>query len=220
MLRCAIVAIAIAVAWCGWGASAFAAGENPIGKAFLDEAQKFDRNVHEQQSVLQAKDALEEAEVCAYLRDVLWLVYKALDAYNFDRHDVPDELQSLVAEGYISSWPLNPLDEWRPLKVLDVSDGFQPGQLVVQWAPPSHQSLVGSVDDYTLRPLSYQVAIYGWTEKAETYGLDRPMAGNRWAVVPTGIIAMLGTYSEPAAKTLEKMRKRIAQVQHEKEENQ
>jgi hypothetical protein len=94
--------------------------------------------------------------------------------------------------------------------VLSIEDGFHPGEMVVQWAPAEFQSMVGPIENHTLRPLSYEIAVYGWTEDAEPYGNAQPMEDNTWATVPQGIVIMLGTYSEPASSTIASISKRLA----------
>jgi hypothetical protein len=217
MFRRMAIVILICFIACGVWSTAYAVGDNPLSRQFLDDTRKAAQKVQAGQTSLQATDTWGEAEVCAYLRDVAWMVYSALDTYSFDKRDVPLNLQDLVTEGYISFWPLNPLNNWEPMRVLSISDGFSPGDLVVQWAPISHQSIVGKIEDYELKPLSYEVAVYGWTEASKPNGRAKPVEENTWALTPRGIVTMLGTATETATQTLDKIRRR---VQRQKEEAQ
>lgn len=194
------------------------AGETAMGKQFLDQAQKREANVKAGEAELKAHESWGEAELRAYLRDAAWLVYLALNAYSFDKNNVPDDLQELVSAGYMSTWPANPLNDWQPLRVLGVGDAFAAGELVVQWAPVSHQSLVGTLTDYELRPLSYELGIYGLTPDCEPSGPVEHATLNTWAVTPKGVIVMLGSSTESATQTLDKARKRIARAKAAKEQ--
>jgi hypothetical protein len=211
----AVVLLLISVTVLGGYSTAWAIGDNPLSKQFLDDARAAEAKVQTGQTALQNKEAWGEAEVCAYLRDAVWMVYSALDAYSFDNRDVPDDLHTLVNDGYISAWPLNPLHNWEPISVLTAADAFSPGDFIVQWAPISHQSIVGRIEDYKLRPLSYEIAVYGWTAEQQASGRAAPVAENTWAVAPRGVVIMFGTATETATQTLDKMRKRIQRQKQE-----
>jgi hypothetical protein len=187
--------------------AAMAAGEHPVAKKILDQVHTNEADLRVARATLEGQASMGEAELCAYLRKALWTVYNALSAYSIDKMDVPDDLQTLVAEGYLSSWPDNPLNEWKPMRVLNLGDGFAPGDFVMQWAPAYRQSFVGSVKDARLRPLSYAIAVYGLTENTEPSGPHSALDHNSWVIVPRGIVALLDTYTESADETLRKLQR-------------
>lgn len=194
-----------------------AAGDTRLGAEWLAKVQDYETRVQDARAALQSQETIGAAQLNSYLRDVAWMVYFALDAYSFDNHDVPDDLHSLVDEGYLKTWPLNPLDEWQPIKVLSASDPFTPGALVVQWAPEPYMSIVGPIDNYKLRPLSYEVAVYGLTEESPAYGPDTPSDTNPWARPLDGVVIMLGSTRESADQTIYKIRRRLAKQTHASE---
>jgi hypothetical protein len=184
-----------------------AAGEHPIAKQVLDQVNKDQTRVTAARAALEAQETMGEAELCAYFRASLWLVYNALNAYTIDKMDVPDDLQELVSAGYLSSWPGNPLNEWKPMRVLALGDGFAPGEFVMQWAPPHKYSFVGSIKDAKLRPLSYALAVYGLVETTEPTGPHKALDQNSWVITPRGVVALLDTYFESANETLRKLQR-------------
>lgn len=202
----ALIVLSCCLALGVWTA-AIAAGDHPIARQTLDQVKADETALQAARATLESQETMGEAELCAYLRKALWTVYNALNAYTIDKMDVPDDLQALVTEGYLSAWPDNPLNEWKPMRVLSLGDSFAPGDFVMQWAPSNRMSFVGPVKDAKLRPLSYALAVYGLTEKTEPSGPHAALEHNSWVIIPRGIVALLDTYTESADEMLRKLQR-------------
>lgn len=156
-----------------------------------------------------------DAHLAEYSTDVFWLMYHAYTAYVFRNDRIPDSPDELVSAGLITDIPGNPLRGWESVQVLDTWDGFSAGDLVIQTAPVSHYSLVGSFEDYDLRPLSFELAVYGPREDHFQGVAAAPAEGNTWASQPAGILVMAGVYCETADETLQKIEERMNALQNE-----
>ena len=110
-------------------------------------------------------------EVDKYLGYSLWSYFSACEIYKEVMGYLPQDPQWLVDVGYLSSWPLNPFDGWRPVRLLTVEDGFSPGDIVVQPCP----------DD----PMAYELGIYGADPGTELVRWCRPWPGHEDWLVPT-----------------------------------
>jgi len=157
-----------------------------------------------------------DAHLAEYSSLAFWLTYHAYTAYLFTYDDIPNDFNDLLTAGFISEIPGNPLREWEPMQVLEISDGFSAGDLVIQTAPASHYSIVGSFESYDLRPLSYELSVYGPSESHFQGVSANPSEGNTWAIQPSGILVMAGVYCESADITLEKIEARLNALEEDK----
>jgi hypothetical protein len=159
-----------------------------------------------------------DAHLAEYSTDVFWLMYHAYTAYVFTNDRIPDGPDDLASAGLITEIPGNPLHDWAPVQVLEIWDGFSAGDLVIQIAPVSHYSLVGNFESYDLRPLSFELAVYGPREDHFQGVAAAPAQGNTWATQPSGVLVMAGVYCETADETLQKIEERMNRLQDEEAE--
>lgn len=184
---------------------------------YLDLAQKHHGQMLDAAATLKAVDqtAWSETMLANYQVQACWYVYSGLTAYVLEREEVPSDLQSLVAAGYLQEWPANPLNAWRPARVLAATDPFSAGDFVLQTCPSSRFSLAGSVDSFRLTAQSYELSIYGPRPDHHQDLPSRPSDSNTWASTPAGSLCMIGFYSEPADVTLAKIQARIEKLRAE-----
>jgi hypothetical protein len=153
-------------------------------------------------------DNWDDAKLSEYGVNVCWLLYHAINSYVFERDELPNSLDDLISAGLITEIPGNPLRNWEPVRMLELSDGFSGLDLVIQKAPYNYQSLVGSFDNYTLQPLSFELAVYGPRVDHYQGSVNSPNVNNKdWALSPAGALLMAGTFSETAETTLQKLQK-------------
>lgn len=132
-------------------------------------------------------------DVDKYLGYSLWSFYSANEIYKDVMGYLPYENDWLVSVGYLQSWPLNPFDGWRPVRILSPADGFSPGDIVWQSDP----------DD----PKGYELAIYGADPDAPIPARCRPTTGHEaWAAIPAGVRWMVGARAETMSETQERLR--------------
>ncbi|MEZ5339124.1 MAG: hypothetical protein R3F46_12810 [bacterium] len=98
----------------------------------------------------------------------------------------------LVGPGLIESWPLNPLNDWKPLIVSDDITAVGPGDILFELCPPEYTSF----EDLQIGMQSFNMYLIG----SEGLELDFPepviYAENReWALVPYSSIYGLSYYS-------------------------
>ena len=165
-------------------------------------------------------DDWDDAKLSKYGVNVCWLLYHAINCYMFERDELPTSLDDLVSAGLISEVPGNPLHNWEPVQLLELSDGFSALDVVIQEAPYGYQSLVGDLSSYLLVPLSFELAVYGPRENHFQGTAGKPMKLNdEWALIPSGALLITGTTRERAETTLEKMHQYIdAQCEQEQSE--
>lgn len=125
-------------------------------------------------------------EILEYEQFALWVVYAGTLAYMFDGNwEPPAELESLVEHGYIQHWPVNPHNDWEPIQILSIDDGFAAGELF--WQQPS------SGDGSIRARMTFDLGIYGPDPYYSSYGQAELMEGHEdWATVPEGAVYMLG----------------------------
>jgi len=134
---------------------------------------------------LRAKDPAQwtETEVDKYLGFSLWSYFSGVEIYKEIMGYPADDPQWLVDVGYLKTWPLNPFDDWRPVKLLTPEDGFSAGDIVVQLDPDGGGG--------------YELGIYGATEDTPLIEWCRPFAGHEeWADVLPGMRYMVGAPKE------------------------
>ena len=147
-------------------------------------------------------------ELQTYLNESLWTVYCGAIAHKFDQDVLPFTMSQLTIGEYMAGWPANPLNDWEPIEILDIADGFSPGDLVLQVAPPEAWSIGGRLV-HTERPMSFELGIYGPDLQSTQFSSAHPDELNTWAVVPDGTLFMIGTFRETTAQTLAKREDRI-----------
>jgi hypothetical protein len=133
-----------------------------------------------------------------YLNAALWVIYDGLKYYFMQNGKLPDTLQELAGTTYIPEWPANLYNDWKPIRILSLADGFSPGEVVWQICPPEFYSCIENT-----RPLSCELSIFGPDIKYGELGDAQPIKPNTWAVTPEGAVFMLGQYSEKASVSLE-----------------
>ncbi len=207
--RCYLL-VAMAVFILGLAIPALAVEHASYSEQFLRDLHRSEAKLAELKTQLQASPQLDPATVDAYLVQCVWLVYSALCAYEMDYRDTftpPADLHVLEGD-YIAQWPQNPLHNWEPLRVLSLSDGFSPGDLVLQWCPPEFYSFVGGSSLDNRQPVSFELGVYGAAEDcAPLFDVDKEQY-NTWREVPAGTLFMIGTYTETADVTLAKRKRR------------
>ena len=81
-------------------------------------------------AVLLAQNPSQTREKEAVLKKSLYVLRQAMDKYTFDQHRAPQTLQDLVAKGYISAIPVDPMtgktSTWR-LVMEDPRKSADPG---------------------------------------------------------------------------------------------
>lgn len=195
------VLIVAAIMCCGmhWRSLPAQAGDNPISTYYREKIARQQQVVDDgaaRRAAATAPAAIDEqAEDC---RAVAWLVYFAMTTYVFDNERLPGRLDELVSAGLLREVPLNPLSG-EPVRILSTADAWSSGDVVLQTAPSDYYSIVGDINNYDLRPLSFELAVYGPEGAMESS--RGPLADNPWAVKPRGAIAMYGTHTEKSAQT-------------------
>ncbi len=151
-------------------------------------------------------DNWDDAKLSEYGVNACWLIYHAINSYLFTNDELPDSLDDLTSSGLLTEVPGNPLRDWEPIEMLDVSNGFSALDLVMQEAPYQYQSLIGDLSSYILVPQSFQLAVYGPRENHFQGVVGQPKDHNKeWALIPAGILLTVGTVSETAESTLKKL---------------
>lgn len=172
-----------------------------------ERASEFYRSMQTGEQQLRTTSAPSDQQILDYLNNavsaVYWArVYAATRPYTSDIERVNDSLESVVPLGLIASWPLNPFNNWEPMRVLSTSDSFSPGDLVLQLCPPSENSERLGVN----LPMSFALSIYGPNEEFASRGQARAMEGNtnaNWTVVPSGALYMLSLHVPSARERAE-----------------
>lgn len=143
---------------------------------------------------LQAKDPAQwtQQELDEYLGYALWSVFSATEMYKDVMGFVPEDKQFLVDIGYLSTWPLNPFDGWRPVRLLTPANGFSPGDIVWQSDPAS--------------AMAYELAIYGSDPAAPIPTRCVLLPGHEaWAQLPAGARYVVGATAETMSQTQQRM---------------
>ena len=151
-----------------------------------------------------------DLELEEYLSSTLWAVYNAMVAYELSSNRIAEGTNDLISAGFLPGVPGNPFQDWKPIQILEPGNGFSPGDLVILLPGMEHYSIVGSFDSFDLRPMSFELGIYGPNVEFAALGEANPGPHNdEWAVVPEGTLYMLGIHKEPASVTAEKIQRRI-----------
>ena len=110
-------------------------------------------------------------------------------------------------------WPLNPLNEWKPIEIVELSAGYSPGDIAYELCPMSHATK-------SMR-LSYQYYIYGPDQNCTpptVYGRNA-----EWADVPAGTAFTLGVIyqtDDEIADTKELLLRIAERIKEQETENQ
>ena len=143
-----------------------------------------------------------------YLEAALWTIFYGLNLYFEENGSLPDDLSELAGTSYIPVWPGNPYNEWKPVQILSLSDGFSPGDATLQVCPHVFWSYIQNT-----RPVSCELSIFGPDMQYGDLGDAQPMKSNTWAVIPDGAVFMLGQHAEPASVSQQKYEQKQAKHQ-------
>ncbi|MCB1186249.1 hypothetical protein KDL29_03700 [bacterium] len=134
-------------------------------------------------------------ELKEYLDSMLLLVYRAKARVNhrFDEESgrTNEDFSLLVGPGLIESWPLNPLNDWKPLIVSDDITAVGPGDILFELCPPEYTSF----EDLQIGMQSFNMYLIG--DESHELDFDAPLiyAENKeWARVPYSSIYGLSYY--------------------------
>ncbi len=136
-----------------------------------------------------------EIELNQYLLNVFWLAYESKILANADMDSLVqatnDDLPSVVELGLVGFWPGNPLNNWEPVKVLQPSDGFSPGDICLTLCPDEYASTIGCGKTR----VSFNMYIYGATVDATPLGTIALVGANKhWDSPPNGVLSCLSYY--------------------------
>jgi hypothetical protein len=199
-------AVACAVLLCLFCVPRYAAAQMP--DVMIDEAQKVVSDMSQRYQAIRAelekadRDTWTVAQTHEYLDASLWVIYEGMTYYFMKNGSLPNTLEELKGSVYISTWPDNPFNDWKPIRILTLADSFSPGDVVWQICPPEFYSFIKNT-----RPVSCELSIYGPDVKYADFGDAKADKANKWAVVPEGAVFMLGQWCEPASVSAKKFEK-------------
>jgi len=182
-----VMMITMSLLWCS---VSYAQGDvvEELIRSYKVQIRSMEIKMLESRQVLKDTDPADwtTAQQEIYLNNSLWVVYYGMLTYGIDGHfHIPTDLNELVDLGYIQEWPQNPYNDWEPIQVLDAGDGFSPGDLCLLVAPPGHRDGKGK--------LSSELCIFGPDVEFAQHGQVEPIDMNEeWAVIPEGVLYMLG----------------------------
>jgi hypothetical protein len=143
---------------------------------------------------LQSKEPAQwtQQDLDEYLGFCLWSVFSTIEMYKDKQGEVPLGLPQLVELGYLKVAPLNPYNNWQPVRILTLADGFSPGDIVWQSNPDA--------------PLGYELGIYGPDAALPVPERCRPLPQNAgWAQVPCGVRYMVGSTAETVSQVQQRI---------------
>lgn len=166
--------------------------------------------------VLESKPAADwaDTEIDTYLTSAFWLICYGMYYYIYEEYHVPESLDEYADERYFPSWPGNPLRDWQPIRILALADGFSAGDFVLQVCPPEYYS--GLADP---KPRSFVLGGYGRSIDGASPSQYDPTERNPWAVIPEGLLALSGMYTETYQSSRRKWAKRKQQEKAEDIQN-
>ena len=162
----------------------------------------------ESKAVLEGMDPVEwgEAELADYQVNMGITVYNAIVVYCMENDGLTNNLEDIVGS-YLTQWPLNPQNNWEPVRVLSLGDGFSAGDIVYQECPASYCSLVNRIKNGTLTAQSFELSVYGpKIDHGQESNLS--LANEDWGVIPEGAIISIGMYTEAAIDVIARIRER------------
>jgi hypothetical protein len=119
-----------------------------------------------------------------YLDKSAALVYMAKAQANVERSSIAEtnqDLHRLVDLGYLKQWPLNPLSNFEPMKVLSPSDKFSAGDLVLELCPAAFMTTMKG------NKVSGSFNLYVYGLDGANYSPAQVHERNaRWSVTPSG----------------------------------
>jgi hypothetical protein len=202
------LALTCAVLLCLCCAPRYAAAQFPedalkdIRQQVSDGSERY--NAIHAELELNARDTWTITQIHEYLDASLWVIYDGLTYYFMQNGSLPTSLEGLQGSSYVPDWPANPYNDWKPIRVLTLAEGFSPGDVVWQICPPELYSGVKNP-----RPVSCELSIFGPDVKYGDLGDAHPTKSNTWAVVPEGAVFMRGQNFEKSSVTRAKFDKII-----------
>ena len=156
-----------------------------------------------------------DAQIQTYLADVLWTVCHGMVVYKFEFNEVGVSLEDMVTLGYFPEIPGNPFSNWEPISLAQGNPGFSAGNLFILLPPPDFYSYVGDGQgNYEIKPMSFELGIFGPTIEFAATGLAKPDNNNTWAQAPNGTYFLLGSFRETVKQSDEK---RLARIKYKEE---
>ena len=157
-------------------------------------------------------DEWTQEELEEYLHKAMFVIYEGILIYKMDHRQLPQGSSVLMNMDIIESWPLNPLNEWEPIRW--GGEGFIPGNIIMQECPPELytglwnpkpmtfvMSINGSGVDYVpLIPLNYEISY--------------------WAILPAGSAFITGASTSPHSKSWQQYVERKNRAEAKSEVNE
>ena len=170
---------------------------------YIDEStSSYQSMMDKQEFLFLSQPAWQDVEQSEYLFYAFWTVYNGVLAYKLDNDRLPTDLHEVVSGGYAPGWPVNPYDNWEPMRVVDSAAEFAPGCLVWQVCPPEEYSYIGAIAERNLIPLSFELGIYGPDLEFARLGAPEVMQFNNWAVVAKGTLYQAGSHRQTRNRPL------------------
>ncbi len=163
-----------------------------------------------QQKLAGAVAAIEESngglpEIQRYLYYAMFYVYygKLKANYNLDGMTLAtNDISTLVDHGFLPDWPLNPLNNWEPMRVLTPGDPASPGDLCFSLCPPGYYSMVRGD---AIEPVSFELFVYGPEATPEKFCVVVQHDLNKeWSIPPDGALYGLSFYMESNEERLKR----------------
>lgn len=146
-----------------------------------------------------------DSQMQTYLYNALWTVFNAMIVYQFEFDEACTSMGDLVSLGYFPEVPGNPYSDWEQMTLETANPTFSPGNLFIVLAPPDFYSYVtDSQGNRELKPLSFELGIFGPTIEFAKTGLAKTDPDSSWAYVPEGTYFLLSTFTETTAQSDEK----------------
>jgi hypothetical protein len=179
-----------ATVMCVTSASAASAIDDVV-QSNRDQIATLNQRLHALRDAINSNQGSRVDQFKEYLHEAMYLVYLGKSTANLKWTDLDatnDDLTKLVDLGYLPEWPGNPLDDWKPMRVLATGDPFSAGDLVFDLCPSSE---VTTRDGHGYRS-SFNLYIYG-LEEVTAGPTDPGLKENRgWSHVPGSALYVVG----------------------------
>ena len=226
-LRCFALLFSLTASILLFHAAAFGATETERQAYWDEQGRSAVEQRAEYEARLRAVDPAEwePADLEGYLYQAMWNVYYGIVFHLWEYRELPTDPQLAFGDSLAGEWPGNPLNDWQPMRVLDITDEFSAGDLCMQICPPDYYSVMDkdAAGDYITRPYNFELAVFGPTIEYAQFGNAAPYKKNAdWAQTPEGALYMVGAWRETVEMTAAKWeaRKQAARELREKQAQQ